>query len=281
MRELAPEFHPVLPYLFLIPFLIFALFPFFWMLITSFKNDPEIYNIAANPFWIKTGITLKHYTFLLKKTGFIVWFKNSLIISILATGLSIAVSVLAAYSLARLRFRGSSLLGIAIFVTYLIPPTLLFIPLSEVVAFFRLSDSIFALILIYPTFAIPFSTWLLMGYFSSVPRAVEEAAMVDGASRWQILMKVVIPITIPGIVTATLFSFTLSWGHMLYGTAFVSSSTQKPLTAGIVVELIRGDVFFWGSLMAGALLGSLPIVACYTILTEFYISGLTKGAVKY
>lgn len=281
MRELAPEFHPVLPYLFLIPFLIFALFPFFWMLITSFKNDPEIYNIAANPFWIKTGITLKHYTFLLKKTGFIVWFKNSLIISILATGLSIAVSVLAAYSLARLRFRGSSPLGIAIFVTYLIPPTLLFIPLSEVVAFFRLSDSIFALILIYPTFAIPFSTWLLMGYFSSVPRAIEEAAMVDGASRWQVLMKVVIPITIPGIVTATLFSFTLSWGHMLYGTAFVSSSTQKPLTAGIVVELIRGDVFFWGSLMAGALLGSLPIVACYTILTEFYISGLTKGAVKY
>ena len=281
MRSFFRKLRSILPYLFLIPFLIFALFPFFWMLTTSFKTDQEIYNVNANPFLIKMGITLKHYTFLLNKTGFNVWFRNSLVISTLATVISISVSVLAAYSLTRLRFRGATLLGIGIFITYLIPPTLLFIPLSEVVAFFRLMDSIFALVLTYPTFAIPFSTWLLMGYFSSIPRAIEEAALVDGATRWQVLAKVVIPIAIPGIVTATLFSFTLSWGHMLYGFAFVSSSTQKPLTAGIVAELIRGDVFFWGSLMAAALLGSIPIVACYTILTEFYISGLTKGAVKY
>lgn len=267
-------------YLPLIPFLIFALFPFYFMLVTSFKSDGELYDLAAIPFWIRKEIVLEHYKFLLKETPFLTWIFNSLKASALSTVLSVVISIMAAYSLARLNFLGAQGFGIIIFITYLVPPALLFLPLSQVVHKFGLSDSTWSLVITYPTFLVPFCTWLLLGYFKTVPREIEECAMVDGATRFQALIKIVLPVALPGIICAILFAFTLSWNEFLYALTFISSTTQKTATVGITADLIRGDIYYWGSLMAGAVLGSVPIVIAYVFFLDYYVSGLTAGAIK-
>jgi multiple sugar transport system permease protein len=263
-----------------LPFLVFALFPFYWMAITSLKGNQEISDLQQSPLLIQKGATLAHYRYVLRETLFPRWMMNSLIVSGTATLASACVSTLAAYALARLRFRGSQFFGMAIFITYLVPPVLLFIPLSRVVAFLRISDSPWALILTYPTFLVPFCTWLLMGYFRTIPREMEESAMVDGANRVQAMVRIVLPLAAPGVLTAIMFAFTISWGHFIYALAFVSSNPKKMVNIGLATELIRGDVFYWGSLMAGALLTSLPVVAVYGFFAKRFVSGLTAGAVK-
>jgi multiple sugar transport system permease protein len=267
-------------YLNLAPYIFFALFPFYFMFVTSFKSNAELYNLKSVPFWIQSGIITDHYTYLFRKTEFLTWMGNSLLISVVATGVSIVLSILAGYSLSRLRFRGAGSFGTAVFVTYLVPPTLLFLPLSQVVSWMGLSDTIYALMITYPTFLVPFCTWLLMGYFRTVPREVEECALVDGATRTQTLVRIVLPMAVPGIICALLFSFTLCWNEFTYALTFVSQSANKTAVVGVTADLIRGDIYYWGSLMAGAVLASVPVVIVYVLFLDYYVSGLTAGAVK-
>jgi multiple sugar transport system permease protein len=268
-------------YLGLLPYLTFVLFPFYWMLLTSLRSNAEIYDVANLSFVAKQGLTLRHYSSLLTQTLFPTWFWNTLLVSLVATAISVVISTAAAYGLVRIPFRGSAAFSIGIFVTYLVPSTLLFIPLSRVIGALGLSDSRLSLIVTYPTFIVPFCTWLLMSYFATIPKELEECAIVDGATRWQALVKILLPVALPGVVTATLFSFTLAWGELIYAMTFIASGTNKTLTAGIVAELIRGDVFYWGPLMAGALLASVPVVVAYGFLMDYYVSGLVSGATKY
>jgi len=264
----------------LVPYVFFALFPFYYMIVTSLKNDAELYNLKAVPFLIQTGVITDHYRYLFFKTDFLTWMKNSLIISVTATSISLVIAILAGYSLARLRFPGVGSFGTAVFITYLVPPTLLFLPLSQVVVWLGISDTIWALVVTYPTFLVPFSTWLLMGYFRTIPREVEECALVDGASRLQTLTRIVLPMAIPGIVCVTLFGFTLTWNEFTYALTFVSQTANKTAVVGVTADLIRGDIYYWGSLMAGAVVASLPIVIVYVWFLDYYVSGLTAGAVK-
>lgn len=264
----------------LIPYVFFALFPFYFMVLTSLKRDTELYDLEAIPFIIQTGAITDHYAFLFQESEFLTWMLNSLIISVMATSISLVLSILAGYSLARLRFAGVSSFGTAVFVTYLVPPTLLFLPLSQVVVWLGISDTIWALIVTYPTFLVPFSTWLLMGYFRTIPKEVEECALVDGASRMQTLLRIVLPMAIPGIVCATLFGFTLTWNEFIYALTFVSRTANKTAVVGVTADLIRGDIYYWGSLMAGAVVASVPIVIVYVLFLDYYVSGLTAGAVK-
>ena len=264
----------------LVPFLIFALFPFYHMALTSLKQDRELYDRAAVPLLIQQGPTLEHYNKLLTESSFLTWTKNSLLVTILATTVSLVIGTAAAYALARLKFFGVGSFGTGIFVTYLVPTSLLFLPLAQVVNWLGLADSKWSLVVTYPTFLVPFCTWLLMGYFRTVPKEVEECAMVDGATRVQALWRIVLPITIPGLVCAALFAFTLSWNEFIYALTFTSSSDQVTASVGVTSELIRGDIYFWGSLMAGAVLGSVPIVILYVFFLDYYVSGLTAGAVK-
>jgi len=264
----------------IIPFVFFALFPFYYMVITSLKNDAELYNLKAVPFLIETGVITDHYWYLFFKTEFWTWMKNSLIISVVATSVSLVISTLAGYSLARLRFPGVNSFGTAVFITYLVPPTLLFLPLSQVVVWLGISDTIWALIVTYPTFLVPFSTWLLMGYFRTIPREVEECALVDGATRMQTLLRIVLPMAVPGIVCVVLFGFTLTWNEFIYALTFVSQTANKTAVVGVTADLIRGDIYYWGSLMAGAVVASVPIVIVYVLFLDYYVSGLTAGAVK-
>jgi len=272
--------HSVRSYANLVPYVFFALFPFYFMLVTSFKPNAELYNLKSIPFWIQTGVITDHYRFLFTRTEFFVWIRNTLIVSVVATAVSVGLSILAGYSLARLRFRGAGTFGTAVFITYLVPPTLLFLPLSQVVVWLGISDSILALIVIYPTFLVPFCTWLLMGYFRTIPREVEECALVDGATRMQTLRRIVLPMAVPGIICALLFSFTLCWNEFIYALTFISQSAHKTAVVGVTADLIRGDIYYWGSLMAGAVLASVPIVVCYVLFLDYYVSGLTAGAVK-
>lgn len=274
MRTLATGYLPM------IPFLLFALFPFYFMFITALKKDNELYNLKSAPFWISKGVTFDHYSFLLRETPFLTWVTNTVIVSVLATLLSVAIGILAAHSLARLRFRGVDSFAIAIFITYLVPPTLLFLPLTQIVNTLGLSDSIWSLVITYPTFLVPFSTWLLMGYFKTIPKEIEECAMIDGCSRFQTLVRIVLPAAVPGIICAVLFAFTISWNEFLYSLTFISPTESKTLTVGVVAELIRGDIYYWGSLMAGAVMGSLPIVIIYVFFMDYFVSGLTAGAIK-
>ncbi len=267
-------------HLLLLPFLLFALFPFYHMTLTSLKTDAELYDRNAVPLLIRQGVTLEHYQKLLWETAFLTWTRNSLMITAIATSLSVVVGTIAAYALARLRFFGVSSFGTGIFVTYLVPTSLLFLPLAQVVNWLGLADSKWSLVVTYPTFLVPFCTWLLMGYFRTVPKEVEECAMVDGATRVQALFRIVLPIAIPGLICAILFAFTLSWNEFIYALTFTSSSDQFTAPVGVTSELIRGDIYFWGSLMAGAVLGSVPIVILYVFFLDYYVSGLTAGAVK-
>jgi multiple sugar transport system permease protein len=264
----------------LIPFLIFALFPYLWMVVSSLKGDVELYDVTANPFLIREGVVFEHYRALIEETNFIQWMFNSVQVSSLSTFVSVTISIIAAYALVRLKFPGAAVLAVAIFVTYLVPRSLLFLPLTQIIHWLRLDDTKWSLVVAYPTFLVPFSTWMLMGYFKGIPREIEEAALIDGCGRIKSLIRILIPISIPGIVCATLFSFTLSWNEFIYALTFVSSSENKMAPIAVVGELIRGDIYFWGSLMAGAVLASVPIVIVYVFFLDYYISGLTAGAVK-
>jgi multiple sugar transport system permease protein len=270
----------VLTHLALLPFLVFALFPFYHMALTSLKQDRELYDRQAVPLLITQQPTLDHYAKLLWDTPFFTWMKNSLLITLLSTTLSLVIGTIAAYALARLKFFAVGSFGTGIFVTYLVPTSLLFLPLAQVVNWLGLGDSKWALVVTYPTFLVPFCTWLLMGYFRTVPKEVEECAMVDGATRVQALLRIVLPIAVPGLVCAALFAFTLSWNEFIYALTFTSSSDEITASVGITSELIRGDIYFWGSLMAGAVLGSVPIVILYVFFLDYYVSGLTAGALK-
>jgi multiple sugar transport system permease protein len=258
---------------------ILLLFPFYWMLITSLKTDRELIDLNGLPFWVFQP-TLDHYRYLFAETGFLRWTLNTLTISVVATAISLVCSILAGYALARLRFRGAGAIGAAIFITYLVPQTLLFLPLLEVVRQLGLSNTLWSMILTYPTILIPFSTWLLMGYFRSIPRELEESALIDGASRLRAMTQIVLPLALPGILSAAIFSFTLSWNEFIYALVFTNSTDIKTIPVGVVTELVKGDVYFWGSLMAGALLGSVPVALIYSFFVENYVGGLTAGAVK-
>jgi len=265
-------------YLPLLVFLFVLLFPFYWMVITSVKPDNELLSRDGNPFWV-VAPTLAHFKKLLFDTSYPEWLWNTVLVSVVSTAFSLFASVLAAYAIERLRFSGAKQVGLSIFLAYLVPPSILFIPLAAIVFQLGLFDTRWALILTYPTFLIPFSTWLLMGYFRSIPFELEECALIDGATRWQILVKIVLPLAVPGLISAGIFAFTLSWNEFIYALTFISSSENKTVPVGVVTELVEGDVYHWGPLMAGALLGSLPVAFVYSFFVEHYVSGLT-GSVK-
>jgi multiple sugar transport system permease protein len=268
----------VVLYLPLAGFVFVLLFPFYWMAVTSLKPDNELLSREGNPFWVISP-TLAHFNKLVFHTAYPEWLWNTVIISVAATFISLLASVLAAYAIERLRFKGSRHVGLSIFLAYLVPPSILFIPLAAIVFQLGLFDTRWALILTYPTFLIPFCTWLLMGYFRSIPYELEECALIDGATRMQILVKIILPLSVPGLISAGIFAFTLSWNEFIYALTFVSSSEVKTVPVGVVTELVEGDVYHWGALMAGALLGSLPVAIIYSFFVEYYVSGLT-GAVK-
>ena len=260
-------------------FLLILLFPFYWMAVTSFKPDGELYDFAQhNPFWI-TSPTLSHIRKLLFETAYPHWLWTTMLVAVGATTLSLFSSTLAAYAIQRLRFRGSQYVGLGIYLAYLVPPSILFIPLATMVVQLGLFDSPLALILVYPTFLVPFCTWLLIGYFKSIPYELEECALIDGATRLQILRRITLPLAVPGLISAGIFSFTLSWNEFIYALAFIQSSENKTVPVAILTELVTGDVYQWGALMAGSLLGSLPVAIFYSFFVDYYVSSLT-GAVK-
>jgi multiple sugar transport system permease protein len=266
-------------YLPLCVFLFVLLFPFYWMAVTTFKPNDELYNFKAhNPLWVASP-TLANIDKLLFHTQYPEWLFNTMAVAVAATALSLFASVLAAYAITRLRFKGAQTVGLLIFLAYLVPPSILFIPLATMVYALELYDTIWALILTYPTFLIPFCTWLLMGYFKSIPYELEECALIDGATRIQILWKITLPLAVPGLISAGIFAFTLSWNEFIYALAFISSSEEKTVPVGVLTQLVEGDVYHWGALMAGALFGSLPVAILYSFFVEHYVSSLT-GAVK-
>ncbi len=259
--------------------LVLILFPFYWMIVTSFKADSELTDLKINPFYPHSP-TWAHYYRLLWQTAYIRWFWNTTYVAISSTLISMVISILAGYSLARLRFPGSSLFSGAIFIVYLVPTTLLFIPMAQVIQRFGLINNPLALIIVYPTFLVPFCTWLLIGYFQTIPRELDECAMVDGATRFQALVRIVLPSAIPGVVTAGIFAFTLSWNEFIYALVLVSTDNSRTLAVGVLTKLVRGDLLPWGPLMAAALIGSIPVAILYSFFVEQYVSGLTAGAVK-
>src|SRR6266851_1092034 len=271
----------VLVYSGLVFYAVLAGLPIYWMLITTFKPDRDLYNLQNFPLWFnQNGVTLDHLALLFNKTGFTTWLKNTLWVAAGVVAVTLAASVPAGYALALLRFRGAESLTIGIFLTYLIPTTLLFLPLVKVIAFLGLFDRLQSLILAYPTFTIPFCTWLMAGFFKTIPVEIEEAAMVDGCSRIGAIPRVVLPLSLAGMLTVAIFAFTLSMQDFVYALTFVSSSDQKVVTIGVVTELIRGDVFFWGSLMAGALIAGIPVAILYSFFLDYFVRGITGGAVK-
>jgi multiple sugar transport system permease protein len=258
----------------------FAAFPFYWMLITTFKTDGDLYNLKSNPYWFNAAPTLEHLRYLFEETLFVQWLWNTALIGLCVVAITLAVSVPAGYSLARTPGRAGENLGIGIFLTYLVPPTLLFLPLSRVISELGLQDSLWSLVVVYPTFTIPFCTWLLMGFFKSVPREIEEAAIVDGCTVLGAFVKTVLPLSLPAILTVVIFAFTLTMQEFVYALTFISSSDEKPVTLGVATDLIRGDIFYWGELMGAALIASVPVAIAYNLFLDRFISGITGGAVK-
>jgi multiple sugar transport system permease protein len=266
-------------YLPLACFIIVLLFPFYWMAITTFKPNNELYNYRDfNPLFVHSP-TLANVKKLFFDTDYPQWLWTTMLIAVAATVLSIFASVLAAYAIQRLRFRGANWVGLAIYLAYLVPPSILFIPLAAMVVKLGLFDSPLALILTYPTFLVPFCTWLLIGYFKSIPYELEECALIDGASRLQILRKITLPLAVPGLISAGIFAFTLSWNEFIYALAFIQSSEKKTLPVAVLTQLVQGDDYQWGALMAGALFGSIPVALFYSFFVDYYVSSLT-GAVK-
>lgn len=270
----------ILSYMCLIGFVIFFLFPPYYMLMTSLKSNAEIAALDTNPWVIEKGVTFEHYGNLLTETAYPTYFKNTAIVTFCVVIITMVISVLAAYALSRMRFWGSGVLATGIFLTYLVPDTLLFIPLFKIVGWLGLLDSFWVLVLVYPTLTVPFCTWIMIGYFSSIPRELDEAALIDGATHLQMLTKIFIPVAMPGIIAATIFAFTVSWASFIYPLAYLYSSDQMVLTVGTVTTLIKGDVYHWGGLMAGALMAAAPPVIIYAFLMDYYIAGLTSGATK-
>jgi multiple sugar transport system permease protein len=266
-------------YLPLTGYAVFLLFPFLWMLIVSFKPDQDLLRTELNPFLL-ASVTLDHYRYLFEETDFLRWTWNTFVVTVGSTFLSLLCSILIGYALGRFRFRGGNFLGVGIFLAYLVPPTLLFIPLSQVISDFGLHNRYWALILSYPTFLIPFAGWLLMGYFRTIPIELEQAALVDGATRLQAMWRIVLPLALPGVLSAGIFCFTLGWNEFLYALVFMGSGEMKTVPVGVVSDLIRADVYFWGSLMAAGILGSVPVAVAYSFFVDHYISGLTAGATK-
>jgi multiple sugar transport system permease protein len=259
-------------------FLFVLLFPFYWMTITAFKPNAELLSHEGNPFWVHSP-TLEHFHKLLFETDYPSWLFNTMLVAVVSTFVSLATAVFAAYAIERLRFKGARQTGLAVFLAYLIPPSILFIPLAFVLQNLGLFNTRWALIFTYPTFLIPFCTWLLMGYFRTIPYELEECALIDGASRWEILVKIILPLAVPGLISAGIFAFTLSWNEFIYALTFIADSELKTVPVAVVTELVEGDVYHWGPLMAGALLGSLPVALFYSFFVEYYVSGMT-GAVK-
>jgi multiple sugar transport system permease protein len=261
-------------------FVVLATFPFYWMLITSLKSNSDLYNVTNIPFWFNEAPTLEHFQYLFEQTQFTQWLLNSLIIGVCVVVITLVTSLPAGYSLARMTGRNGEALGIGVFLTYLVPPTLLFLPLSRIVANLGLQNSMWSLVLIYPTFTIPFCTWLLMGFFKALPPEIEEAAIVDGCSLFGAFIRMVIPLSLPAILTAVIFTFTLTLQEFVYALTFISSTAEKPVTLGVATDLVRGDIFFWGEIMAGALIASIPVAIAYNLFLDRFISGITGGAVK-
>lgn len=264
----------------LVGYAVLLAFPFYWMFITSFKRTSDLYNLKNNPFIFNEPPTLEHLKLLFEETLFLRWLGNTLFAGICVVAITLLLAVPAAYALARLTGRWGQRVGIGIFLTYLVPPTLLFIPLSRIVASLGLQDSLWSIILVYPSFTIPFSTWLLMGFFKSIPRELEDAAMVDGLTRFQAFVKLVIPISLSGILTVVIFAFTLVTQEFVYALTFIASAAHETVGLGVPVFLIRGDVYYWGSLMAACLIASLPIAVLYNLFLDRFIAGFTVGSVK-
>jgi len=261
-------------------FVILTTFPFYWMLITSLKSNSDLYSVTNIPFWFNEAPTLEHFRYLFEQTLFTRWLLNSLVIGLCVVAITLVTALPAGYSLARLTGRGGESLGIGIFLTYLVPPTLLFLPLSRIIADLGLQNSMWALVLVYPTFTIPFCSWLLMGFFKTIPPEIEEAAIVDGCSLFGAFLKMAIPLSWPAILTVVIFTFTLTLQEFVYALTFISASDQKPITLGVTTDLVRGDIFFWGEIMAGALIASIPVAVAYNLFLDRFISGITGGAVK-
>jgi multiple sugar transport system permease protein len=270
----------ILSYVFLVIFAIFFLIPPYYMIVTSLKSNAEVAHMASNPWLIADGVTFEHFQTLLQQTDFPIYFKNTVIVTLCVVVITMVVSVLAAFSLSRMKFWGSGVLATGIFLTYLVPDTLLFIPLFQIVRSLGLLNSYWGMVLVYPTLTVPFCTWIMIGYFSSIPKELDEAAMIDGANHMQMLLRIFIPVALPGIIAATIFAFTVSWAAFVYPMVFLYSSDQQVLTVGTVTTLIRGDVYQWGMLMAGALLAAAPPLIIYAFLMDYYIAGLTAGATK-
>ncbi|MCA3419927.1 MAG: carbohydrate ABC transporter permease [Roseomonas sp.] len=266
-------------YISLIISAIILLTPPVYMLITSLKTSAEIADQKGNP-WIVRNPTLDNYWELITNSLFQGFFINSVIVTVVVVALTMVISILAAFALARMRFWGSQVLATGVFLTYLVPDTLLFIPLYQIVGGLGLLNSIWGLVLVYPTLTVPFCTWIMIGYFASIPKELDEAALIDGATWPQMLLKIFVPVALPGIIAATIFAFTVSWAAFVYPTAFITTPDQMPLTIGVVSQLVRGDVFVWGQITAGALLAALPPVIVYAFLMDYYIAGLTAGATK-
>ena len=271
-------------YFFLVLFAIFFLTPPIYMFITSLKTSAEI-SAATNPWWVYNP-TLGNYAELLTSPSYLTYFRNSAIVSIFTVTITMLISVPAAFALSRMRFWGSATLATGVFLTYLIPETLLFLPLFKMFAVFNewtgieLINRWWVLLLLYPTLTVPFCTWIMIGYFASIPKELDEAALMDGANYRQILTRVFIPVALPGLIAATIFAFTVSWAQFLYPLAFTTSADQLVLPVGIITSLIKGDVFNWGQIMTGALLGAAPPLIIYAFLMDYYIAGLTAGATK-
>ena len=261
-------------------YVLFSVFPFYWMFITTFKTNSDLYNLKNNPLIFNEAPTLEHIEYLFTRTLFGTWMWNSLVIGLLVVAITLVISVPAGYALARLGLPGANQLGMAIFATYLVPPSLLFIPLTRVVYNLNLQNTIWSLVIVLPTISIPFSVWLLMGFFKNVPKEIEEAALVDGASRPQAVWQVVLPISKAGLAAAGMFAFAISLQAFLYPLVFTSSSPVKPVTLGVVTDLIRGDIFYWGELMAGALLAGLPVAILFNYFLDDFVEGITGGALK-
>src|SRR5438128_4834297 len=270
----------VAAYLALAFFVVVAVSPVFWMLMTSLKADRDLVNPTTHPFWFQLPLTLDHCVYLFSATKFTTWLANTFTISSCVVVITLAVCLPAAYALARLRFFAADHIGIGIFLSYVVPPTILFLPLARIVADHGLFNSKWSLVLVYPTFTIPFCLWLLSGFFRTVPIEIEEAALVDGCNRWQAVIRVVLPLSIAGILTVAIFAFTLAMQEYVYAATFVSSSPEKPVTLGVVTDLIRGDVYFWGSLMAGALLAGVPVAILYNFFLDYFVEGIMGGALK-
>lgn len=261
-------------------FAAFASFPFLWMLITMFKETNDLLDPNHNPFLYHMPPTLEHVRFLFEETLFVRWILNTAFVGVLVVLITLLLALPAGYSLARLTGPAGEQLGIGIFLTYLVPPTILFIPLSRVVATLGLQDSLWALVLVYPSFTVPFCTWLLMGFFKAIPRDIEEAAMIDGLSRFSTFVKVILPMSVAGVLTVIIFTFTLVMQEFVYALTFITSSSNLTISVGVPTFLVRGDVYFWGSLMGACFLASVPIALLYNLFVDRFIAGFTMGSVK-